>query len=189
MEGFVIQGGRKLRLGHTSGVCAAAAATAAASMLLTGEMIPEVRIAHPWGEKEWFEVHPIHRAKGFVSCAVAKNGGGESPASSKLRIYAEVEKIKSHSIEIDGGEGIGRAMVDGLQIPWGQAAIHPASRKMIRENLLALCDRLRYPGGFRVVLSVPGGEEQANQALNRRMGIEGGISILGAGGLCDPPAL
>ena len=186
MEEFVVKEGKRLRLGYTTGSCAAAAAKAAAWMLLTGREKTSVTLHTPKGMDLSLSVEDIHREEGAVSCAIVKDGGDDPDITAGALIYARVSRIPERDVLIDGGFGVGRVTKPGLDQKPGQAAINSVPRKMIRENLLEVAAALDYTGGFRVEISVPLGEELAKKTFNPRLGIVGGISILGTTGIVEP---
>ena len=186
MEEFVVKEGKRLRLGYTTGSCAAAAAKAAAWMLLTGREKTAVTLHTPKGMDLSLSVQDIRREEGAVSCAIVKDGGDDPDITAGALIYARVSRIPERDVEIDGGFGVGRVTKPGLDQKPGQAAINSVPRRMIRENLMEVAAALDYTGGFRVEISVPLGEELAKKTFNPRLGIVGGISILGTTGIVEP---
>ncbi len=178
--------GKKLRLGYTTGSCAAAAAKAAAWMLLRGSKKESIRLLTPKGMELTLAVEDIHRSPDCVRCAIRKDSGDDPDITRDTLIYAEVRKTEDTGIVIDGGLGVGRVTKPGLDQPVGAAAINSVPRRMIRENVEEVCGLLGYTGGMRVVISVPEGEALAKKTFNPRLGIEGGISILGTTGIVEP---
>ena len=183
-EMYVIVNNRRLRRGHTTGTCAAAASKAAALALL-GEPIDVVRIATPKGIVLDLPVEDLRVTEESATCAVRKDGGDDVDATHGALVYSEVTKIPS-GIEIDGGVGVGRVTRKGLDQPPGNAAINHVPRSMIREALEDVASNVGYTGGLRAVISVPEGVEIAKRTFNPRLGIEGGISILGTSGIVEP---
>ena len=177
---------KKLRSGFTTGSCAAAASKAAAWMLLTGEEKKSIRIFTPSGRAFDAEILDIQRGRDSVKCAVRKDGGDDPDVTTGALIYADVRLSESGSVRIDGGEGVGRVTRPGLDQPPGEAAINSVPRSMIRQELADVAEAYSYDGGFEVVISVPGGEEIASRTFNPRLGIEGGISIIGTSGVVEP---
>lgn len=177
---------KKLRSGFTTGSCAAAASKAAAWMLLTGEEKKSIRIFTPSGRAFDTEILDIQRGKDSVKCAVRKDGGDDPDVTTGALIYADVRLSGSGGVRIDGGEGVGRVTRPGLDQPPGEAAINSVPRSMIRQELADVAEAYSYDGGFEVVISVPGGEEIASRTFNPRLGIEGGISIIGTSGVVEP---
>ncbi len=186
-EYYIIKDNKKLHFGYTTGTCAAAAAQAAARMLLTAQAVSEVHIETPKGIPLNLEVQDMHLniEEGWASCGVIKNGGDDPDATHGLLICAKVRKIHA-GIRIDGGEGVGRVTKAGMQQRIGEAAINPVPMQMIRENADRVCQETGYAGGLEVIIFVPGGEAAAKKTFNPRLGIVGGISILGTSGIVEP---
>lgn len=186
MEQFIEKDGKRLRLGYTTGSCAAAAAKAAAWMLLTGRRKSTVALDTPKGIHLELPVEDIQMGEDTVSCAIRKDGGDDPDITSGTLIYASVTRTDSPAIWIDGGKGVGRVTKRGLDQPVGNAAINSVPRQMIEENLRQVCRLCDYPGGLQVIISVPQGEMLAQKTFNPRLGIVGGISILGTTGIVEP---
>ena len=184
---------KKMRYGFTTGSCAAAAAKAAAYMLLSGRQKNTITIETPKGIPYTAEILEITRGEKAVQCAVRKDGGDDPDITSGALIYAEVS-LTDHTrtqatdtrIHIDGGIGIGRVTKPGLDQPVGNAAINHVPREMIAKEVLEVCDLMDYKGNLQVIISVPEGEAIAKQTFNPRLGIVGGISILGTSGIVEP---
>ena len=183
---YVIKNNKKLRYGYTTGSCAAAAAKAAARMLLTGETVENIDLMTPKGILLHLEILDIHKGEEEVSCAVRKDGGDDPDATHGLLVYAAVRKNKESGVTIDGGRGVGRVTKRGLEQPVGAAAINRTPRAMITEAVEDIADAFGYTEGFTVVISIPGGEEVAKKTFNPRLGILGGISVLGTSGIVVP---
>ena len=177
---------KKMRTGYTTGSCAAAAAKAAVCMLLSGEVIQQVRLMTPKGVELDLEVEQIQRRQNGVRCAVSKDSGDDPDVTNGIYVYAEVRKEPEPGIYLDGGEGIGRITKKGLEQPVGAAAINRVPRQMIREAVKEECVRARYDGGLSVMISIPEGRKIAERTFNPRLGIEGGISVLGTSGIVEP---
>ena len=186
MEEYIIKDGKRLRLGYTTGSCAAAAAKAAAWMLLTGRRKESIRLQTPKGIELNLKVLDIQMLADEVRCAIRKDSGDDPDVTRGTLIFAAVKKSGKAGVTIDGGEGIGRVTKPGLDQPVGAAAINSVPRRMIRENVEEVCGLLGYTGGLRVVISVPEGEALAKKTFNPRLGIEGGISVLGTTGIVEP---
>ena len=188
MEQFVYKNHKKLRYGYTTGSCAAAASKAAAAMLLSGKEISYVELHTPKGIDLRLEVLDISREDNTVSCAIQKDGGDDPDVTNGILIYAKVsrEPADEAQIIIDGGVGVGRVTKPGLEQPVGAAAINKVPRQMIRENLEAVCEQYHYHGKLSVVISIPSGVELAAKTFNPRLGIVGGISVLGTSGIVEP---
>ncbi len=186
MKEYVIRDGKRLRMGYTTGSCAAAAAKAAAWMLLSGRRKETIRLMTPKGVELTLAVRDIRLSPDCVSCAIQKDSGDDPDITRDTLIYAEVRKTEDAGIVIDGGQGVGRVTKPGLDQPVGAAAINSVPRRMIGENVSEVCALLGYSGGLRVVISAPEGEMLAKKTFNPRLGIVGGISILGTTGIVEP---
>lgn len=178
--------GKPLRHGYTTGACATAAAKAATHALLTGEAWKYVTIRIPAGQDVTFEVHNLEFSRDRAACSVIKDGGDDPDATHGAHIFATVIYSERPGIELDGGTGVGRVTKPGLALPIGAAAINPVPRQMIREAVAQEAGGLLTGRGLKVVISVPDGEEIAKKTLNARLGILGGISILGTTGIVKP---
>ena len=176
----------KLRYGYTTGSCAAAAAQAAARMLLTGEKVEEVALETPKGILLHLLIEDIRMNTDEVICAVRKDGGDDPDVTHGILVYARVKKTFGKEVSIDGGIGVGRVTRQGLSQPPGAAAINDIPRKMIRENVEAVCKEYGFDGGMDVMIEIPAGVELAKKTFNPRLGIEGGISVLGTSGIVVP---
>lgn len=186
MEEFVVKDGKKLRLGYTTGSCAAAASKAAAAMLLSGKVKNTISIDTPKGIRLELPVEEISMEESCVSCAIRKDSGDDPDVTKGALIFAKVSYSKEPGIHIDGGFGVGRVTKRGLDQPVGNAAINSVPRQMIRENAEEICRLYDYDGGLKVVIEVPLGEELAKKTFNPRLGIVGGISIIGTTGIVEP---
>ena len=186
MEDYIVKDGKKLRLGYTTGSCAAAAAKAAAWMLLTGRKTETIDLLTPKGLPLTLPVLEIRMTPEEVRCAIHKDSGDDPDVTAGTLVFASVRRSAQPGVTIDGGQGVGRVTKRGLDQPVGAAAINSVPRRMIRENVeqvLRLCGE---PGGVSVVISVPDGERLAQKTFNPRLGITGGISILGTTGIVEP---
>lgn len=186
MEEYIVKDGKQLRLGYTTGSCAAAAAKAAAWMLLSGQVKDTVSLLTPKGITLQLQVMEIERQDSFVSCAIEKDSGDDPDVTKGAYIFARVSKTDAPGVTIDGGFGVGRVTKPGLDQPVGNAAINSVPRQMIRENVEEVMDAWDYRGGLEVIISVPLGQELAKKTFNPRLGIVGGISILGTTGIVEP---
>ena len=178
-----------MRKGFTTGSCAAAAAKAAAYMLLTGIKKEKISIETPAGVMFDAEILDIEMEENRVSCSVMKDGGDDPDVTTGSHVVAEVsvlEVLPSLKIEIDGGAGVGRVTLPGLDQPVGNAAINHVPREMIEKEVTEVCSLLDFMGCLKIIISVPEGEELAKKTFNPRLGIVGGISILGTTGIVEP---
>ena len=186
MEEFIIKEGKRLRLGYTTGSCAAAAAKAAAYMLLTGRRMERAALTTPRGVRLELPVREIRMEPGAVSCAVEKDSGDDPDVTRGTLVFAAVSRTEGTGVTIDGGAGVGRVTKPGLDQPVGAAAINSVPRRMIREGVEEIQTLTDDHGGLSVVISVPEGEALAKKTFNPRLGIVGGISILGTTGIVEP---
>lgn len=184
---------KKLRKGYTTGTCAQAATKAAMQMLLFGGDVSKVRVELPKGECLELEICEIEknfdetsRLPFQVSCAVKKDSGDDPDITNGVLVYSKVTKKKTPGILIDGGIGVGRVTAAGLDQPIGAAAINRVPRKMIQMEVENACEEAEYRGGISVEISIPKGVGLAQKTFNPRLGIEGGISVLGTSGIVEP---
>lgn len=188
---YVVRNQKKLRFGYTTGSCAAGAARGAAELLLGEDEIGEVELMTPKGILLHLELLDMKRDENAASCAVRKDAGDDPDTTNGILVYAKVEKFQIRSdmedrIVIAGGTGVGRVTKPGLSQKIGEAAINPVPRAMILQAVEEIADRYHYEGGLKVTISVPEGEKIARKTFNPRLGIVGGISILGTSGIVEP---
>ncbi len=183
---YVWKNQKRLRTGYTTGSCAAGAAKAAVQMLLGDEAVRQVRLHTPKGIELYLEVEKPARGLDWVSCAVRKDSGDDPDVTDGVYVYVKAEKAKEPGVRLRGGEGVGIVTRKGLGLAVGEAAINSVPRKMIREAVESVCSFYGYQGGIAVVISIPEGAELAGRTFNPRLGIEGGISVLGTTGIVEP---
>ncbi len=186
LEQYVYKNNRAMRLGYTTGSCAAAAAKAAALMLLSGEAAAEVELKTPKGICLCLPVLDACFSPEEACCGICKDAGDDPDVTDGIKIYAKVRKAGEPGVWIDGGKGVGRVTRPGLEQPVGSAAINRVPRQMIREGIEEICARFGYAGGLSVEIFIPGGEELAGKTFNPRLGIQGGLSVLGTSGIVEP---
>lgn len=183
---YTFKNNKMLRYGYTTGSCAAAASKAAAIMLFSKRNVNTVSIMTPKGILLELEVLDITIGDHFVSCAIKKDSGDDPDATDGVMVYAKVCKMTHQEIEIDGGIGVGRVTKLGLDQPVGSAAINRVPREMIYKEVKNVCKEFDYKQGIKVEISIPMGVEIAKKTFNPRLGIEGGISVLGTSGIVEP---
>lgn len=188
MEQYVVKNKKKLKYGYTTGSCATGAAKACAIMLLTQQEINSVELDTPKGWVLSLSVLDITLTDKGARCAIQKDSGDDPDITNGALIYATVRLAKS-GINIDGGQGVGRVTLKGLACNVGEAAINPKPRAMIKDNLIAIAKEYGYTGGFDVFIEVPEGERLAKKTFNEKLGIVGGISILGTTGIVEPMSM
>ncbi len=179
--------GTPLRRGWTTGACATAAAKAALSALL-GEDFPDpVQVKLPGGQTPSFALAHELVGTDFAEAGIVKDAGDDPDVTHGATIVVRLERgNKDSGIVFIAGPGVGTVTKAGLPIPVGQAAINPVPRKMMEEVIGALCAEHNCASDFLVTISVPGGENIAQKTWNPRLGIVGGISILGTTGIVIP---
>lgn len=182
---YAIRDGKKLYYGYTTGTCAAAAAKAAALMLATGRAVSFVDILTPKGIALNLEVLEASREGNRARCAVRKYSGDDPDVTNGILVYADVTVEKAPGVTVDGGEGVGRVTKPGLKQAIGEAAINPVPLRMIREEVERVAEDYGIKG-LKVVISIPAGVELAMRTFNPRLGIVGGISVLGTSGIVEP---
>ena len=181
-----------MKKGFTTGSCAAAASKAAAYMLLSGNKKEQIEIDTPAGEKYRPRIEEITIGDGYVSCAVRKESGDDPDVTNGILVFSKVSYDRGQAgttddrIIIVGGKGVGRVTRPGLDQPVGNAAINSVPRCMIMTEVSQVMDLYDYGGRLIVEISVPEGEELASKTFNPKLGIEGGISIIGTTGIVEP---
>ena len=176
-----------LRTGYTTGACAAAAAKAAATLLCGGEIPGSVEINLPDGSRVRFPVVSCRVAGQTVEASVCKDAGDDPDITHQATVLAAVSFAEGDGVHFEAGEGVGTVTKPGLSTAPGEPAINPAPRQMIRQAVREVTAR-----GVTVRISIPGGRELAARTFNPRLGIEGGLSIIGTTGIVKPfsaPAL
>lgn len=176
---------RGLRTGFTTGACAAAAAKAATRVLVGGSDIEEIETTLPNGDKVRFALERCEQLGNAVRCGIIKDAGDDPDCTHGAELIATVELREDSEILIEGGEGVARVTKAGLGLEVGTWAINPVPRKNIRAMVLEELEQSSWTGA-KVVISVPGGEEMAKKTTNARLGLLGGISILGTTGIVRP---
>lgn len=175
-----------LRSGYTTGACAAAAAQAAVMALLKQGRVNQVQVDLTGGNQTSFKVNRCVFDRSQASCSVIKDAGDDPDVTHGAEIWATVFWKDEPGITITGGKGVGVVTKPGLEIPVGMAAINPVPRQMIERAVRKAMPNRQDGKGIQVIISVPGGEKLARRTLNLRLGIVGGISILGTTGIVIP---
>jgi cobalt-precorrin-5B (C1)-methyltransferase len=183
MDDYVVVNGKRFRKGYTTGACAAGAAKASVLMLVSGRLAESVEIDTPAGVRLVLPVTDASVTPGGAVCAIVKDGGDDPDVTTGLRIFAEAAWKDGAGIEVGAGEGIGTVTLPGLKVEPGKPAINPAPMQMI---LKEVGEVLPEGKGVSIRLSVPGGKEAALRTYNPRLGITGGISIIGTTGIVTP---
>ncbi|MGM9529861.1 MAG: cobalt-precorrin-5B (C(1))-methyltransferase CbiD [Phascolarctobacterium sp.] len=186
MEEYQFSQGKNLRCGYTTGSCATAAAKAAATMLLTGERVDSVRIDTPKGIVLNLEPLEVEQTADYVSCAIRKDSGDDPDDTNGILVFAKVSKTAEPGVHIEGGVGVGRVTKPGLACAVGGPAINPTPRRMITAEVTGVMEQVGYQEGLEVIISIPAGVEIAKKTFNPRLGIIGGLSVLGTSGIVEP---
>ena len=179
--------GDTLRRGWTTGACATAATKSAMNALLSGEFIDPVQIDLPKGDAPSFALACESLRDDHALAGIVKDAGDDPDVTHGATIVSSVAfGIKGRGIVYKAGEGVGTVTKDGLPIPVGEPAINPVPRKLIRQVIEELCLQHRVAPDIEVTISIPGGEKIAERTWNPRLGIVGGLSILGTTGVVHP---
>ena len=178
---------RPLRRGWTTGACAAAASKAAYAALLTGDFPDPVEIALPRGERPAFALALTRRDEGSATAGIVKDAGDDPDVTHGALVVATVRPAAAGAgVTFRAGEGVGTVTRPGLPVPPGEPAINPMPRQMIRDAIAEVAAAAGQPGDVEVEIAIPEGEALAAKTLNGRLGIVGGLSILGTTGIVVP---
>jgi cobalt-precorrin-5B (C1)-methyltransferase len=176
-----------LRRGWTTGTCATAAAKAAYTALLTGEFPDPVEVTLPRGEQVAFALAMTHAEVGAATAGVVKDAGDDPDVTHGALVQATVRPGAAEAgVVFRAGAGVGTVTLAGLPVPPGEPAINPVPRQMIRTAIAEVAAAHGSSGDVEVEIAIPGGEELATRTLNGRLGIVGGLSILGTTGIVIP---
>ncbi|MFO7859492.1 MAG: cobalt-precorrin-5B (C(1))-methyltransferase, partial [Ectothiorhodospiraceae bacterium] len=178
--------GSALRTGLTTGVCATAAAVAAARLALGAEAGASIPVVLPRGQHVNVTLNDATRRDKGADAGVIKDGGDDPDATHGARVWVQVEPTASAGVTFHAGTGVGTVTRTGLTLDVGEPAINPVPRRMITDHLLECAADLGYPGGFAVTVGVDDGERIAERTMNGKLGIHGGLSILGTTGIVRP---
>ncbi len=176
-----------LRTGFTTGTCAAVAAGAAATLLVGGKAVEQYAVTMPDGREISLPVSARLDGPDAAVGTVIKDAGDDPDITDGVEVVVRVTKRSDDAdIRIDGGAGVGRVTKPGLDQPVGAAAINRVPRRMIENAVATARTRAGYDGGFDVLVTIPGGEALAARTFNPRLGIVGGLSVLGTTGIVEP---
>ncbi len=176
---------RPLRRGWTTGACATAAAKSAFAALLTGTFEDPVTIALPRGDRVAFALARQQLAPGAATAAIVKDAGDDPDVTHGALVEATVRRAEG-GLRFRAGPGVGTATRPGLPVAPGEPAINPVPRQMIAAAIAEVAQAHGVHGDVEVEISIPGGEELAKKTMNPRLGIVGGLSILGTTGIVVP---
>ncbi|MDB5979563.1 MAG: putative cobalamin biosynthesis-related protein [Pseudomonas sp.] len=175
-----------LRSGYTTGSCATATCLAAAQWLLNGEVNDAVEIVLPKGKRVQMRLEFCRAFADGAEAGTIKDAGDDPDVTHGALVFSRVRLVAHPGVSFVAGPGVGTVTRPGLVLGVGEPAINPVPRKMITEHLLQLAQASNYTGGFQVTLCVEGGELLALKTMNPRLGILGGLSILGTSGIVRP---
>lgn len=178
---------RPLRSGYTTGACATATSLAAARLLLGGPITETCTITLPRGQHVEFSLTDCRLASPLVAFAsTIKDAGDDPDVTHGATVFAEVTLSDELGVNFHAAPGVGMVTREGLSINKGEAAINPVPRQMMQSHLEQLAHEYNYNGGFDVRIGIKNGEEIATKTMNPRLGIVGGLSILGTTGIVRP---
>ncbi|MDQ7015783.1 MAG: cobalt-precorrin-5B (C(1))-methyltransferase [Gammaproteobacteria bacterium] len=175
----------KLRSGLTTGCCATACCVAAAELLLAKQTPQRVFVSLPRGQEVSLELDQLYAEGDFVHAATIKDAGDDPDVTHGARVFVRLSLLPE-GIHFAAGEGVGMVTRSGLLLAVGEPAINPVPRKMMTEHLQRLAQQHHYDGGFQVTVGVENGQALALKTMNPRLGILGGLSILGTTGIVRP---
>lgn len=175
-----------LRNGLTTGVCATAASVAAARLLLTGQFTEAVTVELPRGGQPEMTILDLTRSGDSATAGVIKDAGDDPDATHGARLWVEITLLDQPGVVFCAGAGVGTVTRKGLTLAVGEPAINPVPRQMMTGHLQTLANETDYRGGFRVTVGIDNGEQIALRTMNGRLGIVGGLSVLGTTGIVRP---
>lgn len=183
--------GKELRYGYTTGSCATAATKGALEMFLNQKALKEIPIDTPKGWPLNLVLHDQKFSNEGASCSVIKDAGDDPDITNGIKIFSKIKPSETEGITFLGGFGVGKVTSVGLSIPPGEPAINPVPREMIAHEIKKVLEKyhtssIKLPKGWVVEISIPQGEELAKRTFNPKLGIIGGLSIVGTSGIVEP---
>ena len=179
--------GKPLKRGWTTGACATAATKSALNALLTGTFQDPVSITLPKGEEPSFPLAHEKKGDDYAEAGIIKDAGDDPDVTHGAMVVARIRKAaEGQGIVFKAGKGVGMVTKPGLPIPVGEPAINPVPRQLMSEVVKSACDAHGIGADFEIEISIPDGEEMATKTWNPRLGIVGGLSILGTTGIVHP---
>jgi len=175
-----------LRQGLSTGACATAASVAAARALLAGGEDRCVRIHLPRGQEPAMTIEDLAVTGTSATAGVIKDAGDDPDATHGARLWVRLELTGETGVVFRAGEGVGTVTRSGLPVPVGEPAINPVPRRLITEHLEAIAAETGFAGGFSVTVGIDDGEAIARNTMNGKLGILGGLSVLGTTGIVRP---
>ncbi len=180
------QNSESLRYGWTTGCCATAAACAAYEALITGQCPDQVQVTLPGGQQPIFAVAYKQAFDDGFCAGIIKDAGDDPDVTDGVLVQATVCEHNTSGVTFAAGKGVGTVTRAGLPLAVGEPAINPKPREMIQDNLEALAKKFNRPLAVHVTVAIPGGETLAAETWNPRLGIVGGLSVLGTSGIVRP---
>ena len=178
---------RELRRGWTTGACALATSSAAFIALITGKFRPQIKVMLPKGQQPKFLLSTAEKGDNWARAGAIKDAGDDPDITDGVEIISEVRLGKLNSgIIFEAGEGVGKVTLPGLPLKVGEPAINPKPREMITKAINSIAKKYGVPTDIIITISIPGGEKLAKKTMNGRLGIIGGLSILGTTGIVIP---
>ena len=177
---------KELRSGYTTGACAAAAALGAALLLRDQKRVASVDLPLPTGDTVTFAIAGQSFDRSQASCFVVKDAGDDPDVTDGVEVHVEVKRCDRPGIELLAGRGVGHVTKPGLPVPVGEPAINPVPRQMLEQSLSSVFGAELSAQGVTAIISIPDGEKRAERTLNARLGVVGGLSILGTTGIVRP---
>jgi cobalt-precorrin-5B (C1)-methyltransferase len=177
---------RPLRSGLTTGCCATACSIAAAQLLLTNTVCDRVSVTLPRGKTVELDIEHSFFNNRVAKTVIRKDAGDDPDVTHGANVFVEMQLLTDPGVNIVAAQGVGIVTKKGLALDVGEAAINPVPRKMITQHLHDISQQLNYSGGYRVAVGVENGAALAQKTMNPRLGIVGGLSILGTTGVVRP---
>jgi cobalt-precorrin-5B (C1)-methyltransferase len=178
---------KELRRGWTTGACATAATAAAYRALLSGAFPASVSIRLPKGQTPNFNLAETHLGDGFARASVIKDAGDDPDVTHEAEIVSEVRFGQSDTgVQFFAGAGVGTVTLPGLLLDVGEPAINPVPRQMMSSTIADIAQEFKDAGDVEITISIPGGDVLAEKTMNGRLGIKGGLSVLGTTGIVIP---
>lgn len=188
MDLYVYKNQKKLKCGYTTGTCATAAATAAVYLLLLNKKYDHILVKTPKGIDLSIQVNKLYKESDYVISSVIKDSGDDPDVTDGIEIVVKTwtSEYNDKKVILSGGKGVGVVTRNGLEQEVGQPAINKVPRNMIIQAVEEVISQSDFEGSINIEISIPDGEEIAKKTFNPKLGIEGGISILGTSGIVEP---
>ncbi len=186
MNRYTYKNGKKMRYGYTTGSCAAATAKAATYMLLSQKKVDSIKIDTPKGWELNLSIEDQEINLEYCICSIIKDSGDDPDITNGMKLYSKVTFKEEAGITIKGGFGVGKVTRKGLAISVGNSAINPVPLQMIEKEVKEVLTSFECEKGIHVEVFIPNGEELAKKTFNPKLGIIGGLSVIGTTGIVEP---